>query len=98
MKQRLHGPNLFLELRKIAKNAHREAVKSFIEKTRAGLQAEFDLILLDIQNVVCEEGEVSESRRYHETASQAKLQVEALAQALDSHHRTILQLRERAGS
>jgi hypothetical protein len=85
-------------MRKAVKNAQLDAVKSFLDKTRTGLQAEFDYLLLDIQSVVCEEGEVSESRRYPDTASLVQLQVEGLTQALESHHGIILQLKERPGS
>jgi hypothetical protein len=98
MRQRLSGPSLFHELRKMVKNAHQEAVESFLNETKNGIQTEFEHLLLDIQNVVCEEGSVSESQRYPEIASQLQSQVEVLTQALKGYHGIISELRDETSS
>jgi hypothetical protein len=77
------------------RGAQQEVVRSLIDEIQNGLQAEIGHLLVDIQNVVCEEGEVSESRRYPETARNMQRLVDDLAEELVGRHHLLLQLRER---
>jgi hypothetical protein len=83
IRQRLSRSDLFSQLGKIIKDAQWAATESITEDIRNGLQTEFDSFLLDIQSVLCEENEMSESQRYPEVASRIQHMVDSLAQSLE---------------
>ncbi|KAF2496947.1 hypothetical protein BU16DRAFT_616988 [Lophium mytilinum] len=93
LQQRLAGTTLFSELKRTIKDAQWEVTDNAVEDIRTGLQREFDSLLQDIQSIVGEEGEVSESQRHPDTARRTGLLVETLAQELDDRHLLIEELR-----
>ncbi|KAF2801711.1 uncharacterized protein BDZ99DRAFT_528183 [Mytilinidion resinicola] len=93
MRQKLSGTTLFSKLKRTVKDAQWEVIDEAVENIRTGLQREFDSLLRDIQSIVGEEGEVSESQRHPDTARRTGLLVEHLAQDLDDRHRLIEELR-----
>jgi hypothetical protein len=94
LRRRLSGPALFLEIRTLVRENQMEVTNSFIEEITNGLQSEFDQLLLDIQCVVSEEGEVSESRQYPEAARRIQDLVNDLVQGLEERNVVVNNLRE----
>jgi hypothetical protein len=60
---------LFRELRTTIKNAQFGAIKTTVEGIEQDMKVEFDNILRDLRSAAVEEGEVSESQRFPETAA-----------------------------
>ena len=94
MRLRLSKPALFLELRELLREAQKEFFLTFFDRISSEVSAELDLLVADIQTVVCEEGEISESRQYPEIASSMQRSVDRLAQELGVQHRLLLRLRK----
>ena len=93
MRLRLSKPALFLDLRQLLREAQRDFFVTFFDRISSEVSAELDLLVVDLQTVVCEEGEISESRQYPEIASSMQRSVDRLAQELVVQHCLVSRLR-----
>jgi hypothetical protein len=92
VRETLTGPAVFREIHRLICTSQDNAIYTFFQQLMHELNKEFELLETDIQSVVCEEGQVSESQRYPKTAAAVLDLAKKLAMDLKSHGNLIRQL------